>query len=1230
MAPPTLKQLLAAASTLLGLSTPTPASLSRKPSLISILADRLDSLRSLTQSWPTPPPLPPALARLSERQLQDATASAALQLLRLIAECARTPAPPPPTDPAPSTSTARPTEQGQGAGAQAPVFGARDIKALGMLAGVVARWGVGTKVKDGVLPPSAGAAAKKQDEPRIREVTDSDLEYEATREQELARCVKGLVEVLGLGRAKGDAEKQLVRLVMPQVLLPLVAGLVQLAFLAQEGGGAWAREALEGLFTSNPATTILATLLTLLGSVRPPSSTVLRPVLSNLLSTQLLRPGGVRSLLIVIVGTGSAGGGADDDVNIKQLEMLKRLLGARAEGVDEKAYFSNIITQLLAILRTGAIASLAASSTSSSPPAQSSTSRGKAPAHRPTTPTTTPIQPAPPAPILRATSYVLAHFLVAPSSSIARGVVLEALHAPLVPFSYPSSKRTLLPPQALLEHLTLLSLLTLYAPPLPGFLSTLLSPVLPALFSLLAFLAHHDRPSLLRPSSSSADAGGGVKEEAEALLHVFGKGVTVDEGVEGTRTAVERWENGDEFGSAAGAGAGTGEEQEWVAEWTWVDRGPALALRDASEPAPEPEVELLKPASEDNDEEEHALAGVRVDAQVLVRWLKALERKELSGRLFLRWLDEVKVLKGVEGVEGARRSVVRLQLVLKMVEDLGSDIFTDPKEIIAFVAHALDAGSDLKSQPSPVQRSKEGESGLRMEDLRIVEEKMEGVEEERAEEHLEYGAAAGLGKDEMVLTALTLLLAVLEANPSLDTSNTRLLSVIHSQLDTVSASSTSPLVPPLAREAKLVLSLRRASSAFAPSSAPSSSSAKDDPLAASREKYQEALKLLQDPLLPVRAQGLHLLRMLVLDRERALLTTDPALLPAVLDIFVQAIEEEDSFLYLNAVQGLSSLVDVYGRRVVGRLMEVYLGGGGGGAGRMEVGDVGDGEKGRRELDKRLRVGETLVQVISRAGEALATLVDILIPPLLVVLRASSLPVPLRASAITILASAVETAPTAMLPHVDLLTDACVTLLSIESVAVTPRTTRAATPTSSSGKDKDKANNKAPAKNPVLIEEITSSSSEEEEESEPDEPAVDRAGRPEELPSPLTTSSKHPALRRAAVVFLGLLLRTAIRARYEAHEKAERARWEGGVEDLLGGKLRLPGQAEREVGVPGRGSRGRGRGREEEGSAAGLLLLNEEVKERMRTVLRYVGETDVDGLVRHQAGEVLEEMEEAGV
>lgn len=198
------------------------------------------------------------------------------------------------------------------------------------------------------------------------------------------------------------------------------------------------------------------------------------------------------------------------------------------------------------------------------------------------------------------------------------------------------------------------------------------------------------------------------------------------------------------------------------------------------------------------------------------------------------------------------------------------------------------------------------------------------------------------------------------ANEDLNMTTTPLLSLIFDKLDGL-ASSSSEIVPPLAREARLVLSLRRASF-FA--STPSSTT---DPLAASRERYQEALRLLQDPILPVRAQGLTILRSLVANRE-ALLSTDPALLPAVLDIFVQAVEDEDSFLYLNAIQGLSSMVDVYGRQIVKRLVEVYLGGR---AGRVE--EVGTGDKGRRELDKRLRIGETLVQVIQRAGEAFTVL-----------------------------------------------------------------------------------------------------------------------------------------------------------------------------------------------------------------------------------------------------------------
>lgn len=184
------------------------------------------------------------------------------------------------------------------------------------------------------------------------------------------------------------------------------------------------------------------------------------------------------------------------------------------------------------------------------------------------------------------------------------------------------------------------------------------------------------------------------------------------------------------------------------------------------------------------------------------------------------------------------------------------------------------------------------------------------------------------------------------------------------------ANAGSPVLSPLAQEAQGILALRRAATlgtASETSSAGSSrSGAKPDPLAASRERYQEALKLLQDPILPVRAQALAILRSLVGSRD-AFLATDPALLPAILDIFVRAVADDDSFLYLSAVQGLSGMVDSYGRQMVARLAQLYTG-----DGKPERG-LASGVEGERALDKRLRIGEALVQVIQRAGEAFASL-----------------------------------------------------------------------------------------------------------------------------------------------------------------------------------------------------------------------------------------------------------------
>ena len=126
--------------------------------------------------------------------------------------------------------------------------------------------------------------------------------------------------------------------------------------------------------------------------------------------------------------------------------------------------------------------------------------------------------------------------------------------------------------------------------------------------------------------------------------------------------------------------------------------------------------------------------------------------------------------------------------------------------------------------------------------------------------------------------------------------------------------------------------------------------------------YQRALKLLQDPILPVRAHGLLLLRQLVSrqgDRTEALI--DHALVPAILSIFLQSVEDDDSYMFLNAVQGLAAMVDTFGKDVLKGLVRLYSQG-------LDGADVH--HVSQRDVDKRLRIGEVLGQVIHRLGEAL--------------------------------------------------------------------------------------------------------------------------------------------------------------------------------------------------------------------------------------------------------------------
>lgn len=139
--------------------------------------------------------------------------------------------------------------------------------------------------------------------------------------------------------------------------------------------------------------------------------------------------------------------------------------------------------------------------------------------------------------------------------------------------------------------------------------------------------------------------------------------------------------------------------------------------------------------------------------------------------------------------------------------------------------------------------------------------------------------------------------------------------------------------------------------------------------AKAKEQYLHALKLLQDPILPVRGHGLLLLRQLVAPPMSTTRSTsdaakrptlDPALVPGVLSVFLESLQDEDSYIFLNAVQGLSAMVEGYGKDILKSLIDMYTKGIVNGSAPPET---------QRELDIRLRVGEALIQVIHKDGEA---------------------------------------------------------------------------------------------------------------------------------------------------------------------------------------------------------------------------------------------------------------------
>lgn len=483
--------------------------------------------------------------------------------------------------------------------------------------------------------------------------------------------------------------------------------------------------------------------------------------------------------------------------------------------------------------------------------------------------------------------------------------------------------------------------------------------------------------------------------------------------------------------------------------------------------------------------------------QLLAGLLKDLARFDVATEVFLKVLDEWRVRAHSD--EEPLQTLLYLRLAMAMMETLDqSKLFSNPTHILTFVEGVLQ--DEVKTLPSTKPLVQE------VDDTQLPELTAEGVQ--------------SLG---MVETAISLLLASLEANEQINHATAAILHPINAHLETLSEKG-APQVRNLAREALLVLMIRR--SASLSTSEPTQEIT----------TYRRALNLIADPVLPVRAHGLILLRDLVLSPSY-----DPALTPAILEVYTQAIQDPESYIYLNAVNGLAAMASHLGKDIFRTLVRQYR---------------------ESSMDKSLRLGEALGLVIKRSGEAFAANADVVVPTLLSMFPDTALPTIQRVSALSLLSIAAES-HLALLPWSEGLASAAIDLIQVESV------TQEVEPAPQ------------PPEPRKLVRLVDDDEPEEEERASP--PRVVDA-------EPTALDSKHPALRCAAVVFLGLLVASIVDAEDAEPDKVDTEF-----------TLRMPGDAAK---------------------APPPRFIDDETLRRADAVLGYVSGTDVDPVVRGQAGEVV--------
>lgn len=271
-----------------------------------------------------------------------------------------------------------------------------------------------------------------------------------------------------------------------------------------------------------------------------------------------------------------------------------------------------------------------------------------------------------------------------------------------------------------------------------------------------------------------------------------------------------------------------------------------------------------------------------------------------------------------------------------MLDTLGPTILGKPTQIISFANNIVQDHVDRLFKTNK-QQEKPKSSTVDFTNI-VSQQELEDIEDATHDEQFSVE-----DDFESLLLAINLIRAVLHENDELDDQTIQLLKAT---VDLMKQLEKYPfeLVQESVNEVLLAITSYLSAQKMSGMKQTSGTS-----LEASKEKYRDAMKSLQDDLLPIRAHGMGMLKEMALAKDP--LVSSGEGLDQLLDIFVRLVQDEDSYIYLNAVKGLSAMTDAYGNQIIKKLGNIY-------------------SDDKQKLDNRLRIGEALLQTIQRCGDAL--------------------------------------------------------------------------------------------------------------------------------------------------------------------------------------------------------------------------------------------------------------------